>query len=196
MQRPPLLEVDGFCFWKTCFETYIKSKDIDLWQVIQNGDFVFKMKDPEIDLLTQEYENKNHVSKFLRALPLRWQPKVTVIEEAKDLVDLPLDELIGNLKFFKKGNKVEGVSGNSRKGVGSTRRERSCYGCGSKNHFVDDCSKAKMKKAFVGGTWSDSDDDDQIKKDATCIMAIVVTKCYVNLFDASQAHCKGDALDP
>ncbi|GJR03936.1 hypothetical protein Tco_0526920 [Tanacetum coccineum] len=47
MQRPPLLEANGFCFWKTRFETYIKSKDIDLWQVIQNGDFVFMMDDPE-----------------------------------------------------------------------------------------------------------------------------------------------------
>ncbi|GJV19032.1 hypothetical protein Tco_1368052 [Tanacetum coccineum] len=41
MQRLPLLEAEGFCFWKTRFETYIKSKDIDFWQVIKNGDFVF-----------------------------------------------------------------------------------------------------------------------------------------------------------
>ncbi|GJX08769.1 retrotransposon protein [Tanacetum coccineum] len=47
MQRPPLLESDRFCFWKISFETYIKSKDIDLWHVIQNGDFVFMMDDPE-----------------------------------------------------------------------------------------------------------------------------------------------------
>ncbi|GJZ78353.1 hypothetical protein Tco_0643025 [Tanacetum coccineum] len=30
IQRPPLLESDGFCFWKARFETYVKSKDIDL----------------------------------------------------------------------------------------------------------------------------------------------------------------------
>ncbi|GJR28712.1 hypothetical protein Tco_1104944 [Tanacetum coccineum] len=53
MQRPPLLEADGFCFWKTRFETYIKFKDIDLWQVIQNGDFVFKMKDPKKDSMNE-----------------------------------------------------------------------------------------------------------------------------------------------
>ncbi|GJT86410.1 retrovirus-related pol polyprotein from transposon TNT 1-94 [Tanacetum coccineum] len=34
-------------------------------------------------------------------LPLKWRPKVSAIEEAKDLVELPLDELIGNLKFMK-----------------------------------------------------------------------------------------------
>ncbi|GKC80952.1 hypothetical protein Tco_1136669 [Tanacetum coccineum] len=32
MQRPPFLEANGFCFWKSSFETYIKFKDIDLWQ--------------------------------------------------------------------------------------------------------------------------------------------------------------------
>ncbi|GJT89700.1 hypothetical protein Tco_1078545, partial [Tanacetum coccineum] len=47
MQRPILLETDVFCFWKTRFETYNKSKDIDLLQVIQNGDFVFRMEDPK-----------------------------------------------------------------------------------------------------------------------------------------------------
>ncbi|GKD83663.1 retrovirus-related pol polyprotein from transposon TNT 1-94 [Tanacetum coccineum] len=149
MKRPPLLEPNGFCFWKARFETYIKSKDIDLWQVIQNDDFYYEVEDPEtklmketpyelleddqkkklgknneakmtlynalprkeyerIDLLTQEYEkfsisneetfdsgftrfnaivtslksldldysSKNHVRKFLRALPLKWRAKV------------------------------------------------------------------------------------------------------------------------
>ncbi|GKB48398.1 hypothetical protein Tco_0899151 [Tanacetum coccineum] len=47
MQRPPFQDSDGFCFWKTHFVTYIKSKDIYLWQVIQNGDFVFMMDHPE-----------------------------------------------------------------------------------------------------------------------------------------------------
>ncbi|GKA04452.1 hypothetical protein Tco_0683572 [Tanacetum coccineum] len=173
MQRPPLLEADEFCFWKTCFETCIKSKDIDLWQAIQNGDFVFMMEDLEtkmevetpyellkddqkkqlgkyneakinlynalpfkdckIDLLTQQYEkfsissketinsgftrfndivislksldqdysSKNHVRKSLCALLLKWEAKVTAIEEAKDLATLPLDELIGNLKVYE-----------------------------------------------------------------------------------------------
>ncbi|GJY34849.1 hypothetical protein Tco_0419318 [Tanacetum coccineum] len=202
MQRPPLLEPNGFCFWKARFETYVKFKDIDLWQVIQNGDFYFEVKHSEtklmketsyellideqkkqlgknneatmtlynalprneyervfmckaakeiwytliithqgnsqvknckIDLLTQEYEkfsianeetidsgftrfnaivtslksldldysSKNYVRKLLRALPLEWRAKVTAIEEAKDLVTLYLDELIGNLKVYE-----------------------------------------------------------------------------------------------
>ncbi|GJS17203.1 hypothetical protein Tco_0411675 [Tanacetum coccineum] len=77
MQRPPLLEPNGFCFWKGCFETYVKSKDIDLWQVIQNGDFYFEVEDEET------------------------KAKVTAIEESKDLTTLPLDELTGNLKVYE-----------------------------------------------------------------------------------------------
>ncbi|GKC04431.1 UBN2 domain-containing protein [Tanacetum coccineum] len=45
--------------------------------------------------------DRNHVRKFLRALPTKWRPKVTTIEESKDLSTLPLDELIGNLKFYE-----------------------------------------------------------------------------------------------
>ncbi|GJW11610.1 zf-CCHC domain-containing protein [Tanacetum coccineum] len=39
--------------------------------------------------------------KFLRALPTKWHPKVTAIEESKDLLTLPLDELIGNRKVYE-----------------------------------------------------------------------------------------------
>ncbi|GJS57846.1 zf-CCHC domain-containing protein [Tanacetum coccineum] len=39
MQRPTLFESDSFIYWKNIFETYIKSKDLDLCHVITNGDF-------------------------------------------------------------------------------------------------------------------------------------------------------------
>ncbi|GJR15688.1 retrovirus-related pol polyprotein from transposon TNT 1-94 [Tanacetum coccineum] len=38
MQRPPLFESDSFIYWKNRFETYVKSKDLDLLHVITNGD--------------------------------------------------------------------------------------------------------------------------------------------------------------
>ncbi|GJQ97090.1 hypothetical protein Tco_0008229 [Tanacetum coccineum] len=31
MQRPSLFESDSFIYWKNRFETYVKSKDLDLW---------------------------------------------------------------------------------------------------------------------------------------------------------------------
>ncbi|GJU83018.1 retrovirus-related pol polyprotein from transposon TNT 1-94 [Tanacetum coccineum] len=39
MQRPPLFESDGFIYWKNRFETYVKSKDLNLWHIITYGDF-------------------------------------------------------------------------------------------------------------------------------------------------------------
>ncbi|GJT35627.1 hypothetical protein Tco_0926046 [Tanacetum coccineum] len=53
MQRPPLLEPNGFCFSKARFKTYVKSKDIDLWQVIQNGDFYYEVEDSETKLMKE-----------------------------------------------------------------------------------------------------------------------------------------------
>ncbi|GKD85715.1 hypothetical protein Tco_1356869 [Tanacetum coccineum] len=37
----------------------------------------------------------------MRDLPTEWRPKVTTIEESKDLSTLPIDELIGNLKVYE-----------------------------------------------------------------------------------------------
>ncbi|GKC37931.1 hypothetical protein Tco_1050315 [Tanacetum coccineum] len=63
----------------------------------------------------KDYSNKNHVRKFLRALSLRWRPKVTTIEETKDLAELPLDELIGNLKVYEMVLRNDGTVSKSTK---------------------------------------------------------------------------------
>ncbi|GJX62126.1 retrovirus-related pol polyprotein from transposon TNT 1-94 [Tanacetum coccineum] len=158
MKRPPLFEANCFIYWKNPFETYVKSKDIDLWYIIIYGNYkpTIKDKDGKDVVITyekfdenhkkmiskndeakmvlynalpkKEYErifmcdtakniwnsliithqaldesfsSRNHVRKFLRALPTKWHPKVTAIEESKDLSTLPLDELIGNLKVYE-----------------------------------------------------------------------------------------------
>ncbi|GJV21089.1 zf-CCHC domain-containing protein [Tanacetum coccineum] len=51
--------------------------------------------------LDESFSSRNHVRKFLRALSTKWRPKVTAIEESKDLSTLSLDELIGNLKVYE-----------------------------------------------------------------------------------------------
>ncbi|GKF90743.1 hypothetical protein Tco_0274444, partial [Tanacetum coccineum] len=47
MQRPPLFESDRFIYWKNRYETYVKSKDLDLWHVITDGDFPPIQNNPE-----------------------------------------------------------------------------------------------------------------------------------------------------
>ncbi|GJT65334.1 zf-CCHC domain-containing protein [Tanacetum coccineum] len=51
--------------------------------------------------LDESFSSRNHVRKFLRALPTKWRPKVTAIEESKDLSTLHLDEFISNLKVYE-----------------------------------------------------------------------------------------------
>ncbi|GKC26402.1 hypothetical protein Tco_1033696, partial [Tanacetum coccineum] len=50
MQRPPLFESDSFIYWKNRFETHVKSKVLDLWHVITNGDFQPIVQNSEIKL--------------------------------------------------------------------------------------------------------------------------------------------------
>ncbi|GJY61992.1 hypothetical protein Tco_0462649, partial [Tanacetum coccineum] len=47
--------------------------------------------------------------------------------------------------------------------------------CGDPNHLIRECLKKpkdKNQKAFIGGSWSDSgEEDDEKSKDKTCLMA-------------------------
>ncbi|GKD75696.1 hypothetical protein Tco_1333978 [Tanacetum coccineum] len=98
MQRPPLLEADRFCFWKDRFQSYIKSKDIDLWQVIQNGDLYFEvedsktkmMKETPYELLKDEQKKKlgkNNKAKttLYNALPPKEYERVFMCKTAKEV---------------------------------------------------------------------------------------------------------------
>nr|GEU95809.1 retrovirus-related Pol polyprotein from transposon TNT 1-94 [Tanacetum cinerariifolium] len=53
------------------------------------------------------------------------------------------------------------------------KEERRCFKCGDPNHFISDCPKHSYndQKAFVGGCWSDSEEDDDSKKDEIYLMA-------------------------
>ena len=77
---------------------------------------LFKMKEDEsveqmysrfqtlvsgLQLLKKSYVASDHVSKILRSLPARWRPKVTAIEEAKDLNTLSVDDLVSFLKVHE-----------------------------------------------------------------------------------------------
>nr|GEU55009.1 retrovirus-related Pol polyprotein from transposon TNT 1-94 [Tanacetum cinerariifolium] len=77
--------------------TYIKSKDIDLWQVIQNGNFVFEMEDPETNMIKETpYEllkdddkkqlGKNNESKMTlyNTLPRKEYERVFMSKIAKE----------------------------------------------------------------------------------------------------------------
>ncbi|GJS93200.1 retrovirus-related pol polyprotein from transposon TNT 1-94 [Tanacetum coccineum] len=55
------------------------------------------------------------------------------------------------------------------------KSERKCFRCGDPNHLIGECPKPprdKNQRAFVGGSWSDSgEEDDEKIQDETCLVA-------------------------
>ncbi|GJW87878.1 retrovirus-related pol polyprotein from transposon TNT 1-94 [Tanacetum coccineum] len=160
--------------------------------------------------LDEGYSSKNYVRKFLRALHPKWRAKVTTIEESKDLTSLSLDELIENLKVYemiiKKDfeivkAKVERKSLALKAKKESSDEECSTFGSEDEeyamavrdfkkffkrkdpNHLIGECPKPprdKNQRAFVGGSWRDSDEeDDEEVKDETCLVAHASSECHV-----------------
>jgi len=54
-----------------------------------------------LQILKKSYVVSDHVSKILRSLPARWRPKVTAVEEAKDLNTLSVEDLVSYLKVHE-----------------------------------------------------------------------------------------------
>ncbi|GJR87963.1 hypothetical protein Tco_0211974 [Tanacetum coccineum] len=145
MKRPPLFKSDSFIYWKNRFETYVKSKDLDLC----------------LKALDEGYSSKNYVRKFLRALHSKWRAKVTTIEESKDLTSLSLDELIGNLKAKKESSDEECSTSESEdeEYAMAVRDFKKFF----KKRECPKSPKDKNQRAFVGCFWSDSGEEDDEK---------------------------------
>ncbi|GJS79099.1 retrovirus-related pol polyprotein from transposon TNT 1-94 [Tanacetum coccineum] len=98
-------------------------------------------------------------------------------------------------KFFKRIGRFVRQPRNNKKTFQRSRddkngkSDRKCFRCGDPNHFIGECSKSpkdKNQRAFVGGSWSDSgEEDDEKVKDETCLVA-----------QASNEICLGVDLEP
>ncbi|XP_022143648.1 uncharacterized protein LOC111013509 [Momordica charantia] len=85
------------------------------------------LEEEPISGLGKEYTTAENVRKILRSLPKSWEPKVTAIQEAKDLSKLPLEELIGSLmthEIVMKGNMEEDVKKKKSLALKSTSFQR------------------------------------------------------------------------
>ncbi|GJR73047.1 retrovirus-related pol polyprotein from transposon TNT 1-94 [Tanacetum coccineum] len=252
MQRPPLFEANCFIYWKNRFETYVKSKDIDLWYIIAHGNYKPTIKDKDgkdvvtpyekldenqkkmlskndeakmvyntiitsLKALDESFSSRNHVRKFLRALPSKWRPKVTVIEESKDLSKLSLDELVGNLKVYEvilekdleiaknKKEKYKSLalkakqvlsdddtsssdSNDEEYAMAEERREdQRCFKCGDPNHFLSDFPKNSSGDQKAFVVGSWSDSGDDSKKEDICLMAHSNEVLFDNLYYSSSS---------
>ncbi|GJW19060.1 hypothetical protein Tco_0026496 [Tanacetum coccineum] len=118
MERPLLFESDGFIYWKNIFETYVKSKDLDLWHVITNGDFSSIQFNPETkkdEILSFHKQDddlkkklaKNNEAKMViyNALPRKEYERIFMCQTAKEIWDTLLITHQGNNQV--KANKID-----------------------------------------------------------------------------------------
>ncbi|GJY45142.1 retrovirus-related pol polyprotein from transposon TNT 1-94 [Tanacetum coccineum] len=96
-------------------------------------------------------------------------------------------------KFFKRRGRFVRQPRNDKKTFQRSRDDkngkgdRKCFRCGDPNHLIGECPKPpKDKNQRVGGSWSDSgEEDDEKAKDETCLVA-----------QASNEICLGVDLEP
>ncbi|GJS74290.1 retrovirus-related pol polyprotein from transposon TNT 1-94 [Tanacetum coccineum] len=84
-------------------------------------------------------------------------------------------------KFFKRRGRFTRQPQNDKKTFQRSRddkngkSERKCFRCGDPNHLIGECPKPprdKNQRAFVGGSWSDSgEENDEKIQDETCLVA-------------------------
>nr|GEX92990.1 zf-CCHC domain-containing protein/DUF4219 domain-containing protein/UBN2 domain-containing protein [Tanacetum cinerariifolium] len=84
-------------------------------------------------------------------------------------------------KFFKKRGRIVRQPRNDNKtfqrsrDVKNGKSDRKCFRCGDPNHLIGEYPKPhkdKNQRAFVGGPWSDSgEEDDEKVKDETYLVA-------------------------
>ncbi|GJW94988.1 retrovirus-related pol polyprotein from transposon TNT 1-94 [Tanacetum coccineum] len=84
-------------------------------------------------------------------------------------------------KFFKRRGRSVRQPQNDKKTFQRSRddkngkNDRKCFRCDDPNHLIGECPnppKDKNQRAFVGGSWSDSgEEDDEKVKDETCLVA-------------------------
>ncbi|GJZ34294.1 hypothetical protein Tco_0580111 [Tanacetum coccineum] len=118
MKRPPLFESVRFIYWKNRFETYVKSKDPDLWHVITYGDFPLIQNNPKIkkdEIVPFDKQNgdlkkklaKNDEAKMViyNALPHKEYERIFMCKTAKEIWDTLLITHQGNSQV--KDNKID-----------------------------------------------------------------------------------------
>nr|GEY81215.1 retrovirus-related Pol polyprotein from transposon TNT 1-94 [Tanacetum cinerariifolium] len=84
-------------------------------------------------------------------------------------------------KFFKRRGRFVRQPPNDKntlqrsRGDKNGKNDRKCFRCGNPDHLIEECPKLpkdKNQKAFVGGSWSDSgEEDDEKVKNETCLVA-------------------------
>ncbi|GJR88447.1 hypothetical protein Tco_0212458 [Tanacetum coccineum] len=117
MQRPPLFEANCFIYWKSRFETYVKSKNIDLWYIIVHGNYKPTVKDKDGKDVVITYDkfdenqkkmiSKNDEAKMVlyNALPKKEYEIIFMCNTAQDIWNSLIITHQGNKQV--KDNKID-----------------------------------------------------------------------------------------
>ena len=95
------------------------------------------------------FSNSKKIKKIIRSLPMEQRPKRTVIEEAKYLNALPIDDLIGSLISYEKDLTAE--NGNEEKKKKSIALKASKHESDEKSDLNDEdmaMMSKRLKKFF------------------------------------------------
>lgn len=95
-------------------------------------------------------------------------------------------------KFFRRKGRFVRQPRDEKKSFSKNRddkkekNDRKCFRCGDPNHLIGDCPKPprnNYQRALVGGSWSDSDDNEEKKpNDETCLMAQASNEVHSDSF--------------
>nr|GEW54436.1 zf-CCHC domain-containing protein/DUF4219 domain-containing protein/UBN2 domain-containing protein [Tanacetum cinerariifolium] len=106
MQRPTLFESDGFIYWKNRFETYVKSKDLDLLHVITYGDFPPIQYNPETkkdEIVSVDKQNDDLKKKLAKNNKAKMVIYNALPQESIDNAFARFNTIITSLKALDEG---------------------------------------------------------------------------------------------
>ncbi|GJY11676.1 hypothetical protein Tco_0380985 [Tanacetum coccineum] len=154
-------------------------------ETIDSGFTRFNAIVTSLKSLDPDYSSKNHVRKFLRALPLKWRAKVYKMVLDNDGVTSKITkEKVKSLALKAKVTREQTSDDSDCQDESDEdvdEEENEAFNLLARNfrkffrkegHFASECRKPKENTTFMGGAWGDSEDDDEHQNDATRLMVI------------------------
>ncbi|GJW80879.1 retrovirus-related pol polyprotein from transposon TNT 1-94 [Tanacetum coccineum] len=158
-----------------------------------------QVKDNKIDLLVQQYEQFIiFEDESIDSASARFNTIFTSLkslDEECSTSESENEEYAMALRYFKRRGRFVRQPWNNKKTFQRSqddkngKSDRKCFRCGNPNHLIGECLKPpkdKNQRAFVGGSWNDSGEEDNEKvNNKTCLLA-----------QASSEICLGVDLEP
>ncbi|GJV72077.1 zf-CCHC domain-containing protein [Tanacetum coccineum] len=142
--------------WRVKVTAIEESKDLSSLAL---NELIGNLKVHEV-VMEKDFEIYRGKKEMVKSISLKAKKEPSDNETSTSESD---DEEYAMAKSFRQRDEKKGKS------------DEKCFRCGDPNHLIGNCPKPprnKDQKAFIGGSWSDSENDAEDKtKDETCLMA-------------------------